>query len=109
MEIRKLTEEVSVAGQIAAADMPTVKAAGFRSLVCNRPDGEGPGQPAYETVAAAARAEGLEAHYLPVVSGALTTENVDDFARLLPSLPKPVLAYCRSGARSTQLWSLATT
>ncbi|MEZ5773890.1 MAG: TIGR01244 family sulfur transferase [Hyphomicrobiaceae bacterium] len=103
LETRKLNEQVSVAGQIGPADMVAIKAAGFRAVVCNRPDGEQPGQPAFETIAAAAAAEGLETRYVPVRSTGMTRADVDAFAKAMKELPGPVLAYCRSGARSQML------
>ena len=109
MTITKLTGTFSVAGQIDAADVPAIADAGYRSLICNRPDGEGPGQPLYSSIEAAAKRLGLDVYYLPVVSGRLTADNVRDFDALMAQLPRPVLAYCRSGARCTQLWNLSKT
>lgn len=107
MTITKLTGTFSVAGQIDVADVPAIADAGYRSLICNRPDGEGPGQPLFSSIEAAAKGLGLDVHYLPVVSGRLTADNVRDFDALMEQLPRPVLAYCRSGARCTQLWDLS--
>ncbi len=109
MNLTKLTGTFSVAGQIDAADLPAIADAGYRSLICNRPDGEGPGQPPYSAIETAARGLGLDVHYLPVVSGRLTADNVRDFDALMAQMPRPVLAYCRSGARCTQLWELSLT
>ncbi len=105
MEIRQITEDYFVAPQIAAQDIAAIKEAGFRSVISNRPDAEDGAVPHGE-VEAAVRAAGLEFRYIPVVSGALTQENVDAQARALDELPKPVLAYCRSGARCTNLYML---
>ncbi len=105
MEIRRINDDFSVAGQINAADVSAVAKAGFRSLVCNRPDSEEGAAP-HEQVGDAARAAGLEFRFLPVVSGAITPENVDDMAKALKQLPSPVLAYCRTGGRCTNLHML---
>lgn len=107
MDTKPITEALSVAGQIAADDLAAIRDAGFRAIVCNRPDGEAADQPPFADIAAAARAAGLEARYLPVVSGQLTDEDAAAFRRLMDELPKPVLAYCRSGTRSGQLWARA--
>ena len=107
MNLTKLTDRFSVAGQIDAADVTAIANAGFQAVICNRPDGEGPGQPLYRDIESAAKAQGLDVHYLPVVSGRLTADNVRDFDALMALLPRPVLAYCRSGARCTQLWELS--
>jgi uncharacterized protein (TIGR01244 family) len=105
MEIRQITEDYFVAPQIAVDDIAAIREAGFRSVISNRPDAEDGAVPHGE-VEAAVRAAGLEFRYIPVVSGALTQDNVDAQARALDELPKPVLAYCRSGARCTNLYML---
>lgn len=106
MNFRKLTSELSVSPQIAASDLAAIKAAGFRAIICQRPDGEAADQPPYREIADAARAAGLEAHYQPVVPGRITEEDVARFAAIYGGLPKPVLAYCRSGTRSASVWAL---
>jgi uncharacterized protein (TIGR01244 family) len=107
MDYRSITEDYAVAGQILAADVPAIKAAGFRSVICNRPDAEHPGEASTaDEVAAAAKAAGLEFRYIPVISGQITSENVADQAAALQDLPAPVFAYCRSGARCTNLYGL---
>ena len=106
MQTKMLSPTVAVAPQITAADVAALVAAGFRSLICNRPDGEGADQPGFEEIERAARDAGLEAVYLPVVSGKVTDEDAAHFGALLDRLPKPVLAYCRTGTRSTTLWAL---
>lgn len=105
MEFRQIDEDYSVAPQIGVEHVPLIKAAGFRSVISNRPDSED-GVVPHDEIAAAARAAGLEFRYIPVVSGQITRENVDDQATALADLPKPVLAYCRSGARCTNLYGL---
>lgn len=107
MDLRRLSETVSVAGQITADDVAEIARLGFRSIVCNRPDGESPGQPRQAEIASAARSAGLEFRNVPVISGAMTERDVRDFAAVLDELPGPVLAYCRSGARSGELWRLS--
>ena len=104
---RKVTDELAVSPQIGAGDVEAIKAAGFRSILCNRPDGEEPGQPDYAAIAAAAAKLGLEIRHQPVTSGGLRDEDVDAFAALMEDLPGPVFAYCRSGTRCIMLWALA--
>ena len=106
MDIRKISTMVSVSPQIAAEDIADLKAAGFRAIICNRPDGEGADQPSFAEIDAAAKAAGLEARYLPVISGKVTDEDVAAFRDALEALPHPLLAYCRTGTRSATLWSL---
>ena len=107
MQLNKVTDALSVSPQIGAEDMAAIRDAGFRAIICNRPDGEGADQPNFEEIEAAARAAGLEARYLPVTSGMVRDEDAAAFGQALMELPGPVFAYCRSGTRSATLWSLA--
>ncbi len=106
MSVTQLSSEFSVSDQIVPQDLARLAAQGFRAVICNRPDGEGAGQPAFAEVAAAARAAGMEAAYLPVEPGMAGAAEARAFADLLTRLPRPVLAYCRSGARAQSLWSM---
>ena len=106
MDIRMITQDFSVSPQIAAADLLALRAHGFRSVICNRPDGEEPGQPSFAEIAEAARMHGLEPRHVPVQAGMIGTRDVAAFVAALDGLPLPVLAYCRSGARSATLWLL---
>jgi sulfide:quinone oxidoreductase len=107
MDIKRIDESLSVSGQIAADALAAVKAAGYRAVIDNRPDGEAADQPGFEEIARAATAAGLEVRYLPVTSGRVSDADAAAFASALSLLPKPVLAYCRTGTRSATLWSLA--
>jgi len=94
--------------QLDPTDLQGLSNLGFKTIVCNRPDGEaGAEQPSSEQMRAEAMKLGLTFHYLPFSSGNLTPELVQQFAQILHSASGPVLAYCRSGARSTQIWGLA--
>lgn len=104
MRIVKLTPTVAVSGQITPAEVAEIAAAGFRVLVNNRPDGEEPGQPASDAIAAAARASGLEYHYLPVNGFNFPGPGMDQMTGLLHDPGRPVLAFCRTGTRCTNLW-----
>lgn len=106
MDIKTLDSTLSATPQITVGDLPAIKAKGFKAIICNRPDGEGPDQPTYKDIEAAATKLGLDTAYLPIVPGNMRDADVDDFARLLAELPSPVLAYCRTGTRSATLWSL---
>jgi sulfide:quinone oxidoreductase len=107
MDIRKITDELSVAPQIQAAEVPAIAAAGFRAVICNRPDGESADQPCGSDIEAAVKAHGLAWRSQPVLSGGLTFADAQEFGALLAELPKPVLAFCRSGTRCATLWSLS--
>ena len=93
--------------QILPGQLAELKAAGYRAIICNRPDGEGNDQPVFAEIESAARAAGIDAHYLPAESGKVTDEQGVAFGQLLATLPKPVLAYCRTGMRSTTMWALS--
>jgi sulfide:quinone oxidoreductase len=108
MNVKRLTDELSVSAQITPGDVAALRAAGFRSIICNRPDGEGTDQPSAEEMETAAMTCGLEFSYLPVVSGRMSDDDAEKFSELLKVLPKPILAYCRTGTRSTSLWCLAS-
>lgn len=105
MEIRRVNDDFSVTGQIGPEAVQEIVAAGFKSIVCNRPDTEDGSIP-HDEVEVAARAAGIEFHFLPVVSGSITDEQVKQMSALLDSLPTPVLAYCRSGGRCINLYSM---
>lgn len=107
MKIKKINDELSVADQITPKDIAYISKAGFKSLICNRPDGEVAGQPAFKDIEQAAGKANLPIRYLPAVSGAVTPELGQEFGKILEELPKPVLAYCRSGMRCTTLWALS--
>ncbi|MBU6224723.1 MAG: TIGR01244 family phosphatase [Burkholderiales bacterium] len=107
MYIKKISDQLSVADQITQKDVSVIAKAGFKSIVCNRPDGEDLGQPAFKEIEQAAIKANLPIRFLPAVSGAVTSELGQEFGKLLEDLPKPVLAYCRSGMRCTTLWALS--
>ncbi len=107
MQPTRLTDRLSVSAQIDARDIPAIAAAGFRSIICNRPDGEEQAQPTEAEVGAAARAAGLGFAFVPALSGAVTAQDAEAMKRAINALPAPVLAYCRSGARSTRLAEMA--
>jgi uncharacterized protein (TIGR01244 family) len=108
IQIRQIADDVCVAPQLNPDAMAAAAEAGFRSVVNNRPDfEEGPMQPTNAAIDAAARAAGLEYRYLPVSGGYQSPQEVAAMASLLAELPRPLLMFCRSGARSTNLYLLA--
>ncbi len=110
MQVTQHTSDFSTAPQLMPEHMSAIAAHGFRSIINNRPDMEGgPDQPTSTQMQAAAQAAGLAYHFLPVISGSITPDQVLHMAELVKSAPSPVLAFCRSGARSTQLWMMGKT
>ncbi|GGC32446.1 hypothetical protein GCM10011371_19830 [Novosphingobium marinum] len=106
MQIDFVTPRLAVAGQLGLDDIAALEENGFRSLICNRPDDEEPGQPAWSAIEAAAKAAGLETRYIPVGGGMTAELQAGAFADALSGLPEPVLAFCRTGNRSRQLAEL---
>ena len=101
--MKRLDEQVTVSGQVRPEE---VAALGVAMIVNNRPDGEEPGQPSSDEVAAAAAAAGVEYRHIPV-SGGIALPQVALMAEALGSAQGPVHAFCKSGTRSTFLWALA--
>ncbi|MGL4404602.1 MAG: TIGR01244 family sulfur transferase [Notoacmeibacter sp.] len=108
MDVRQIAADFSVAGQIDIEDIANLRGAGFQSIICNRPDFEDPNQTGADVLRSAILAAGLEHRFIPV-SGSIgaTPENVEATIAALEELPRPILAYCRSGARSTNLYQMA--
>ena len=108
LPLRQIADTVCVAPQLTPDAMAELARLGFKSVVNNRPDFEhGPDQPTSAAIEAAARAAGLEYRHLPVDGGWQSPEQIAAFAELLHTLPQPMLAFCRSGARSTRLFQQA--
>lgn len=105
MQIHALSDTLSVSPQIDIADLATLAARGFRSVINNRPDDEEAGQPRNAELAQAAQAAGLGYLHLPVISGQWQIGQADAFGDALASLPGPILAFCRTGTRSASLWA----
>lgn len=106
METKELTPQLSVAQQISAADLSSLAQQGFRTVINNRPDGEAEGQPLSAELAAEASRLGLVYIEIPVSSAGIINQNVSDFGEQLASAETPILAFCRTGTRSTTLWAL---
>ena len=107
--LHPLSADVSAAPQLEPAAMALVAQAGFKSVINNRPDHEGGAdQPTSAAIEAAALAAGLTYRHLPVVPGYQSPEEIAKFRELLDALPKPILAFCRTGTRSGKLFQAAT-
>ena len=109
LSVQPLSNEVCASPQLTEESMVAVAEAGFLSVINNRPDFEGgPDQPTSQTLETAAHKAGLQYAFVPVVPGRYTPSDVEQMAHLLATLPKPILLFCRSGARSSHLHQLAT-
>lgn len=107
MKIAILTPNVSVISQPEVADIAQLADRGYRSIIGNRPEGETADQPKWRDLKAAATARGMEAVQIPVVASTITEADVRKFVQALERLPKPIVAFCRTGTRSALLWALA--
>ena len=105
-DIRTVTDGFAVAPQIGEIDVQAIADAGFKTIMSNRPDGEGGiDQPRMGTIRAKAEALGLAFVAIPF-SGAPTPDILERIAAALSEAPAPVLAYCRTGTRSITAWAL---
>lgn len=107
MTFKQIAPGFSVSAQLAPDDVRDAAAQGFKSIICNRPDDEEAGQPSAATVRDQAAGLALKFAHIPVKSGSITDADVAKMQAALAEMPSPVLAYCRSGARSTKLWEMA--
>lgn len=105
-DFRQLSDAVWASPQICLDDVAQAKARGIALIINNRPEGESPDQTAGAAIAAAATAHGIAYLEVPIAPGGFSLEQVEQMAQALDSASGPVLAYCRSGTRSTLLWSL---
>lgn len=109
LPLQAIAPDICAAPQLTPEAMAEAAAMGFKSVVNNRPDFEhGPDQPTSAEIQAAAEAAGLQYRHLPVAGGYQSPEEIAAFAQMLQSLPRPMLMFCRSGARSTRLFIQAS-
>ncbi len=108
LPMQAIAPDICAAPQLTPEAMAEAAAMGFKAVINNRPDFEhGPDQPTSASIQAAAEAAGLEYRHLPVAGGYQSPEEIAAFADLLAELPRPLLVFCRSGARSTRLFMQA--
>ncbi|RUO20910.1 TIGR01244 family phosphatase [Aliidiomarina iranensis] len=107
MDIRQLTPLISVSPQITVEDVGVLASKGFKTIFCNRPDNESDDQVNADAIRHAAEKNGLAFHYLPITPGQISDTDISEFAELMAGNRGPILAYCRTGNRSSTLWALA--
>ncbi len=107
MHITQISQDFSISAQIITADVTKIADAGFKSIICNRPDFEEPTQPVFNDIANAAHDAGLKTAHVPITAMPMPAQ-VTEMAHAISELPKPILAYCRSGNRSSILFHAAT-
>lgn len=104
MTINKVDHLFAQSPQIQPEDIAAIAAAGYKGIVCARPDNEDPGQPSFASIAAAAGQFGLKAFHIPV-SGPLTEAHLIRFEQARAETDGPLLGYCRSGGRAGSLYA----
>ncbi|MCO4842910.1 MAG: TIGR01244 family phosphatase [Yoonia sp.] len=107
MDIKHITPDYAVSPQIDPNDLPAIAAAGFKGVICNRPDAEVPPTHQADVIKIAAEAAGLTFTRIPVTHQGLNMQMVKDQAAAMVAAGGPVLAYCASGTRSSIVWSLS--
>lgn len=107
MEIRNVDDHFAVAAQMQPEELAGLAAEGFVAVICDRPDGEEPGQPPLDDMRRAAQEAGLAFHYIPVAGGLFPPAAVAAFAAIRRGTQGKVLGYCRTGTRSITLDALA--
>ena len=107
MELKVIDDTLAVAAQMQPAELAALAGQGFTAVICNRPDGEEPGQPMLTAMRAAAQDAGLAFHHIPVAGGIFPPAAVAAFGAIRRGTQGKVLAYCRSGTRAATLDALA--
>ncbi len=108
MKIKKLTDNFSVAYQIEPCDIKEIKNLGFKAIICNRPDGEAEGQPDMDDIEIEAQKEGLKFYYIPLANRKdISPQMIEKTQKIISETKGAILAFCRTGTRSTILWALA--
>lgn len=107
LDLKRINDRITVSGQILPEDIASLKAAGFTTIINNRPDAESPDQPEGAAIAAAAKAAGLGYFAIPLGRDGVSPDMVDKTRAALEGSTGPVFAFCRSGTRSTTLWALS--
>jgi len=107
LQFQKLSDDFSVCMQVLPDQLDFIAAAGFKTIINNRPDGEHPDQPLADDIDKLAQKAGLSYAHIPMQPGQLSLDLIDATAKALDALPKPILAHCASGMRSTMLWCFA--
>ncbi|WP_374282825.1 TIGR01244 family sulfur transferase [Novosphingobium sp.] len=107
LTVEQISPGYAVRAQITAGDLARLAAMGFRTVINSRPDGEEPGQPEAEELAAEAHRLGLTYHHIPVAPSGPTETEARKLRAALTTAPGPVLGFCRSGRRAARLKELA--
>lgn len=106
MKYRQFDADFALAPQVTPDQVAEVAKAGFRTILCCRPDNEDPGQPSFAAIDSAAREQGLETVHIPI-SGGIGEGALIRMEQVLKEMPRPIFGYCRSGGRAGSLYTAA--
>ncbi|WP_019223631.1 TIGR01244 family sulfur transferase [Bartonella rattaustraliani] len=106
MHLQEIDPDIFISAQIHVEHIKTLAQAGFKTIVCNRPDKEDPHQPDFATIKTVAKEYGLEVHYIPIAPPTIKQSDIEKMKTVLKTAPMPLLAYCYHGTRSQHLYQL---
>ncbi|EJF78844.1 Uncharacterized protein conserved in bacteria [Candidatus Bartonella washoeensis] len=107
MNLQQIEPDIFISAQISVENIKILATAGFKTIICNRPDQEGPYQPDFSLIKAAAQKYGIKAYYIPIVPPTIKKSDIETMQTILKTAQKPLLAYCHQGTRSLHLYRLA--
>ncbi len=107
MKIKPLTEIYAVSAQLRVVDVAEAAARGYKTIINNRPDGEGWGQPKSVDIEAETHAHGMAYYHVPIHHRGLLPGQIEELARIQAEIDGPILAYCQAGLRAAMVWSLS--
>lgn len=107
MKLQEIDQGVFVCGQLTVDFVDELAQQGFKTIVCNRPDGEEPDQPSFAVIEQRARKHNIKVFFIPVTPLNIEKQNIDDMHMVLANCDYPLVAYCKTGGRATALYQLA--
>ncbi|MET3560512.1 uncharacterized protein (TIGR01244 family) [Bartonella japonica] len=107
MHLQQIDPDIFISAQISIEHIKILAQAGFKTIVCNRPDQEDPHQPDFSTIKTGAQEYGIEAYYIPIAPPTIKQSDIESMKTVLKTASRPLLAYCHHGTRSQHLYRLA--
>ncbi|WP_455476350.1 TIGR01244 family sulfur transferase [Bartonella sp. B17] len=107
MNLQQIEPDIFISAQIGVENIEPLAKAGFKTIICNRPDQEDPHQPDFSLIKAAAQKYGITAYHIPIVASHYKKSDIEAMKEILTTASLPLLAYCHYGGRSMHLYRLA--
>ncbi|ACS51663.1 MULTISPECIES: TIGR01244 family sulfur transferase [Bartonella] len=107
MNLQQIEPDIFISAQISIENIKTLAQAGFKTIICNRPDHEELHQPDFSSIKTVANEYGIKAYHIPISPPTIEKSAVEAMQTILKTAPLPLLAYCHHGARSLHLYRLA--